>query len=326
MSFLIRCRTSLKIITLLFLGSGYLFAGTTGKIVGKVTDKLTGDALPYANVIILSTQQGAATDLDGHFFMLNVNPGKYDIKVSMIGYRESVIKGVSVKVDLTTSLEIQLEENSIEFGEIVVNAAQAMINKDETSRTAIVTSETFTDLPVTSFQDVLALQSGFVTGSDGSLHARGGRAGEVVYLVDGVPVRDPLNGGFTGQVDKYAIQELQVLTGGFNAEYGQALSGVVNIVTKEGGPSIKGRVEFTSDQLNQSPYHKQNALAQDQWGIDAEGNYLERIGSNNKIIRDIPSAYKKEEISDTPGLFPNIKFSGTIIYCAKRTASIYSRS
>ncbi len=130
-----------------------------------------------------------------------------------------------VRADLTTRIDIKLEEGSVNIGEVVVNARLNMINKDETSRTAIVSSETFSDLPVASFQDVVGLQSGFVTGSDGSLHARGGRAGEVAYLIDGVPLRDPLNGGFTGQIDKYAIQELQVLTGGFNAEYGQALSG-----------------------------------------------------------------------------------------------------
>lgn len=311
MSFL-RNRIKLTFAICLILGSGYLFAGTTGKIVGKVTDKLTGDPLPYANVILVSTGQGAATDFEGNFLILNVNPGKYDVKISMIGYRDNLIKGVTISADLTTKLEIQLEENTIEMGEIVVNADQSMINKDETSRTAIITSETFSDLPVTSFQDVVGLQSGFVTGSDGSLHARGGRSGEVVYLIDGIPVRDPLNGGFSGQVDKYAIQELQVLTGGFNAEYGQALSGVVNIVTKEGGAEIKGRVEFTTDQVNKSPYHSKNALADDQWGIDEEGSLLERLGSNNTIIRDIPSAYKKQKISDTPDLFPNVDFLGQL--------------
>lgn len=230
----------------------------------------------------------------------------------MIGYRENIIKGVTVRTDLTTRLDIKLEESSVNIGEVVVNARVNMINKDETSRTAIVTSETFSDLPVASFQDVVGLQSGFVTGSDGSLHARGGRAGEVAYLIDGVPVRDPLNGGFTGQIDKYAIQELQVLTGGFNAEYGQALSGVVNIVTKEGGSEYKGRVEFTSDQLNESPYHNANALAQDQWGIDSAGNLLERLGSNNTLIRDIPSAYQKQSLSGTPELFPDINFLGQL--------------
>ncbi len=307
-------KNSKVIICILYLliGSGILYAGTTGKIVGKVVDKKTDAPLPLVNVFIVGENKGAATDVDGNFFILNINPGTYDIKVSMIGYRENIIKGVVVQTDLTTQLEIQLEEASIEIGEIVVTAKQKMINKDETSRTSIISSEVFSDLPVASFQDVVGLQAGFVVGADGSLHARGGRSGEVVYLIDGAPVRDPLGGGFNGQVDRYAIQELQVLTGGFNAEYGQALSGVVNIVTKEGGSEIKGRVEFTSDQINKSPYHNQNALAQDQWGIDQNGNLLERLGTNNTLINDIPSAYEKQTLSGTPELWPDVNFLGQL--------------
>ncbi|PIQ10184.1 MAG: hypothetical protein COW71_03530 [Ignavibacteriales bacterium CG18_big_fil_WC_8_21_14_2_50_31_20] len=312
MNFLKRSRYILLVICLL-ISSGKLFAGTTGKIVGKVIEKTTGNPLPLVNVFIVGFENiGAATDLDGNFIILNIPPGVYSVKASMIGFRESIITGVTVRVDLTTRLEFSLEDNSIEFGDIVVSAKQSMINKDETSRTAIISSETFSDLPVASFQDVVGLQSGFVSGSDGELHARGGRGGEVVYLIDGIPSRDPLGGGFSGQVDKYAIQELQVLTGGFNAEYGQALSGVVNIVTKEGGSKLKGRVEFTSDQLNESPYHKADALATDQWGIDENGEMVERLGTNNTLIRDVPSAYKKQSISDTPNLFPNIDFLGQL--------------
>ena len=85
-----------------------------------------------------------------------------------------------------------------------------MINKDVILRIAIVSSETFSDLPVASFQDVVGLQSGFVTGSDGSLHAAGGRAAvKVAYLIDGVPVRDPLKGGFTGNTERDAIRNFK---------------------------------------------------------------------------------------------------------------------
>lgn len=305
-------KSTIKIIFLLqfIFGLSLLLAGTKGKISGKVSDKLTGEPLPFANVLIINTNQGAATDSKGNFLILNIDPGKYDVRISMIGYKDLRITDVIVSADLTTKLEVQLEENSFEIGEIIVSATKNMLNKDETSKTAIISASTFSDLPVASFQDVVSLQSGFTSGSDGSLHARGGRAGEVIYLVDGIPVRDPMSGGFSGQVDKYAIQELQVLTGGFNAEYGQALSGVVNIVTKEGGSKYSGRIEFTTDQLNSSPYHSANALAEDQWGIDENGNLLERLGTNNTVIRNIPSAYKRQKLSDTPDLFPDIDFLG----------------
>ncbi len=94
-------------------------------------------------------------------------------------------------------------------------------------------------------------------------------------------------------------------------------------MTKEGGSQYKGRVEFTSDQLNESPYHTANALALDQWGIDSSGNLLERLGSNNTLIRDIPSAYQKQTLSGTPGLFPDINFSWAAFYSIQWTGSFY---
>jgi len=298
-----------NILFLLFSISSIILAGTTGKIAGKITDKKTGEILPFVTVTVVGENIGTIADENGNYAILNVRPGKFSVKASSVGYMDATTEGVIVRVDLTTSLDFQLSDENINVGEIIVQAKLTMINKDETSRTSIISSQTFSDLPVVSFQDVVSLQAGFVTGSDGALHARGGRSGEVTYLIDGVPQRDPLSGSFTGQVDKYAIEELQVLTGGFNAEYGQALSGVVNIVTKEGGNKLSGRIEFTSDQLNPSPYHKADALAYDEWGLNENGNYVTRVDAKgNNLVNDYQSAYKKQTLETTPniGLDANI--------------------
>ena len=303
----------LIVFTIFVVSPSLIYAGTTGKIAGKVVDKQTGEPLPFANILIVGQNVGAATDNDGNYIILNITPGNYNIRASIVGYAESIIEGVTVRADLTTHLDIQLSSSSIEINEVIVRADRKMINKDETSRTSIVGSSTFSDLPVASFQEVIGLQAGFVTGSDGTLHARGGRGGEVTYLIDGIPARDPLSGNFTGQVDKYAIEELQVITGGFNAEYGQALSGVVNIITKEGGNKITGRIEYTSDQLNKSPYHMADALAYDEWGFDNNGNYVPRTDAKGfKLINDYPSAYKKQSLDNTPDLWPDINMLGQI--------------
>ena len=216
--------------TVMFLISvpAILFAGTTGKIAGKVLNKATGEPLPSVNIQVVGEKFGAASDPDGYFVILQLKPGTYTLKANLLGFSEQVVTEVQVRADLTTQIDFRLTEGSIAIQEVIVKAERPMINKDETSRTSIVNSQTFSDLPVVSFQDVVGLQAGFTTGADGELHARGGRGGEVAYLIDGLPVRDPLSGSFSGQIDKYAIEELQVLTGGFNAEYGQALSGVVN--------------------------------------------------------------------------------------------------
>lgn len=270
-------------------------AGTTGKIAGKVTDKLTGDPLPSANVIVVGENIGAAANMDGNYIILNVRPGTYTVKVSMLGYSSALVEGVVVRADLTSNIDVELSEAAAKIGEIVVTADKKMIIKDETSRTATVNSKELLDLPINSFQDVVSLQAGFVTGSDGELHARGGRSNEIAYLIDGIPVKDALSGGISGEVDKYAIEELQVLTGGYNAEYGQALSGVVNIVTKEGGNNYNGRIEYTSPNLNESPYRKADALALDEWGFDENGNFVERTDPKGLfLINGYPSAYQKQ--------------------------------
>jgi len=291
---------SIATLTVLFFPF-LLWAGTVGKIAGKITDKANGKPIPYVNVMVVGESFGAATNEDGLFVILNIKPGKYSLKATSVGYTSSTLSGVLVRADLTTNVALEMNESSIELEGVVVQAKQVLFNEDETSRTAIVGSETFSDLPVVSFQDVVSLQAGFVTGSDGALHARGGRDNEVGYLIDGVPVRDPLSGGFAGQVDKYAINELQVLTGGFNAEYGQALSGIVNIITKEGGKTLSGRIEYTTDQLNQSPYHSADALAYDEWGFDADGNHAQRVDAKgNSLVNKYPSAYKAQTLQNAP--------------------------
>jgi outer membrane receptor protein involved in Fe transport len=290
-----------------------LMAGTTGKISGKIFNKATGEPIPSAVIQVVGEKIGTVSDPDGYYVILQIKPGIYSIKASLIGFTEQTVTGVQVRADLTTQIDIRLTEGSIDFQEVIVKADRPLINKDETARTSIVTSETFSDLPVVSFQDVVGLQAGFTTGGDGELHARGGRGGEVAYLIDGLPVRDPLSGNFSGQIDKYAIEELQVLTGGFNAEYGQALSGIVNIVTKEGGDTYSGRFEYTSDQLNASPYHKADALAYDEWGLDSSGALVQRVdGRGYNLVNNYPSAYKTQNIAGTPSLGPDINLTGQL--------------
>ena len=176
MSFLNRSFVKIVLI-LIVLAAPVLFAGTTGKIAGRVIEKASGDPLPLVNVMIVGESKGAATDADGNYIILNIKPGTYTVKATMLGYAESIVTGIVVRADLTTRINFELVENSIEIGEIVVNAKQTLMNKDETSRMEIISSKTFSDLPVASFQDAVSLQSGFVVDDDGLLHARGGRSG-----------------------------------------------------------------------------------------------------------------------------------------------------
>jgi hypothetical protein len=229
------------LITIIFFSSE-LFS-QTGKISGKITDANSKEPLPFVNIIVVGTNYGAASDVDGEYVIIGVPPGTYSLKASAIGYNSVVIQNVKVSIDLTTSIDLQLSETTIELKqEVIVTASKPLVQKDLTSTTAIVNAQDIQSLPITSFQDALQLQAGIVRDNNGDFHFRGGRSGEVSYWIDGVPVTNVYNGKTVVDVNTNSIQEMQVVTGAFNAEYGQAMSGIVNIATKSGSNEFHGNI------------------------------------------------------------------------------------
>ena len=222
----------LLIPVLLLLFAAGSASAQSGKIAGTVTDSATGEPLPGVNVVIEGTTQGTATGIDGAYVIIGVRPGVYDVVASFIGFSRQRLEGVQVNVDLTTTVDFPMAEGVIEGEEIIVTAEAEAVRKDLTSSEARVTAETIDKLPVTELSQVLDVQAG-VTTRDG-IHIRGGRSSEVVFMVDGVPVSDSYDGSSVIQLENDGIEELQVISGTFNAEYGNAMSGVVNVVTKEG--------------------------------------------------------------------------------------------
>jgi len=249
---------------------GLSFAQTTGKIAGKVVDKDTGEPLTGANVILLNTLSGAAADANGYYFIINIPPGSYDIQASMIGYTPVKMKNVRVSVNSTTNLEFELEKTVLQGEAVVVTASAVSFKKDQTSSVRNVSAEQIAKLPVESIDQVVNMQAGVVQG-----HFRGGRSSEVSYLVDGLPVVNSFS-EYTRHnvyVEKEVVQDLEVIKGTFDAEYGQAMSGMVNAVTKEGGKTWHGFLSggysnyFTSHNdvfigLGESGYLERN-LSQD---------------------------------------------------------------
>jgi outer membrane receptor for ferrienterochelin and colicin len=242
-----------KIFLILFFVSFQLFAGITGKLSGKIKDAETGDALVGANIVLEGTTFGAATNLEGEYVILNIPPGRYNVKVSFIGYETTKITNVVIIVDQTTLLSVELKPQTLQVGEVIVKADNPMIQKDLTSSISVINREKIEALPVTTFTELLSLQAG-VVGSGSNLHVRGGRSNEVAYMIDGMLVVDPLLGGLATQVNNDAIQEMSLLSGTFNAEYGNALSGVVNIVTRDGSDKITGKVEYRTSQFGIKKY------------------------------------------------------------------------
>jgi outer membrane receptor protein involved in Fe transport len=247
----------------LFIFASLVHAGTVGKISGVVKDKQSGEPLPGASIQIVGTQMGAATNPKGEYFIINVPPGKYTVKASLIGYAPMEVQNVDVSVDLTTFLDFPLVSQAIELGKgITVVAERPLLIKDQTASIRVMEAEELQNMPTRGYQEAISLQSGVVSYTDNpntrlrgdrentntpALNIRGGRSSEVAYYVDGFSQQDYLTGNATTAINQNAIQEVTVTTGGFNAEYGKIMSGAINVVTKEGGAKYSGNVELVTD-------------------------------------------------------------------------------
>ncbi len=225
------------LVLVLFSVSG-LIGQTTGKISGKVTDKETGNPLPGTNILLVGENLGAASDIAGDYYIINLNPGTYTIRAQMIGYDAVIINNVQVSVNRTAYLDIEMSQGVIQGQTVVVEANKISFKKDQTSTVKNISADDMQSLPVESIGDVVAMQAGIVNG-----HFRGGRSGEVSYMIDGMQVSDVFSGdGKAVDIETDAVQDLEIITGTFNAEYGRAMSGIVNAVTKTGSNKFKGGV------------------------------------------------------------------------------------
>jgi outer membrane receptor protein involved in Fe transport len=223
-----------RFILFILIGSHFLFAGTSGKLTGRISDGSTGEPLIGVNVFLPSTGQGAASDINGNYLILNIAPGEYNLHCSMIGYSEQVVENIRIMVDLTTTQDVEMSLSIIEGDVVTVTADRSMIQADITHAQANISSAELEAMPVESFQAAVSLQAGVVVDAGGGIHIRGGRSSEVGYLIDGIPVTNSYGQNMGVGIENNAIQELQVISGTFNAEYGQAMSGIINIVTKDG--------------------------------------------------------------------------------------------
>lgn len=224
-------------------------ASPTGKIAGRVTIAGANDPLPGVNILIEGTTQGAASDLQGNYFIANVSPGVYTLRASMIGFKNVIITDVRVTIDGTTVVDIQMEETILELGEEVVIVAQRpLVEIDNTTTRTILSSVEITAHPTANILDVVtSLPSINIEG--GTVRVRGGTLDEVSVIIDGARYRNPFDQSTSLNINMSAIQELEIITGSFNAEYGEARSGVFNIITKEGGANL----QFTLEARYQPP-------------------------------------------------------------------------
>ena len=238
------------LLLILLLVPMLTFAQGTGKLAGVVLDGSSGEGLPGASVIIVGTNLGVATDIDGNFSVIGVPVGTYEIQVSFVGYATQIVQGVEINPGYTRELNFELMPG-VELDEVLVTYERPIIQKDAVGVPKIVTAEEIQNLPVRGPADLAKIQAGVVA-KDGSddLFVRGGRSSEVTYFIDGVKVT-----GSTG-IPQSAIEQQEMLIGNINARYGDVMSGVINITTKSGSNEFFGSLEaLTSEELDAFGYN-----------------------------------------------------------------------
>lgn len=237
----------LTTFTFLSILSINLYSQTSGKLVGRVTDE-SGEPFIGANVILDGTTMGAATNLEGYYSIINVRAGTYTIRFRFLGYKTRIVENIRISADQTTKLDAVLELEAIEGEEVIVVAQRSLVEYNQTSSVSSINKEDIKNLPVQSLSEIVNLQAGVIDG-----HFRGGRIGEVQYQVDGVTVNNPFSNSSMLEIDRSVIEEVQVISGTFDAKYGQAMSGVVNTVLKTGTEKFEYSLEtylgdyFTTD-------------------------------------------------------------------------------
>jgi len=234
--------TNLLAFLVFLIGSAAIFAQTgVGKISGKVIDADTKEPLIGANIILLNTNLGAATDIEGNYFILNITPGTYNVKVSYVGYAPKTYEDVRIVANLTYELNAELSTDFTLPDIVVID--KKFFEAKATNTVKVIDSDQISRLPVRGVQNLVSLQAGVVVqegsgGQDGnaSINVRGGRSSEVMYIVDGIPQNNLYNRQTVAQVSNSAIDQISFQVGGYEAKYGQAQSGIVNVTTKSGQP------------------------------------------------------------------------------------------
>ena len=256
----------LKISTIISLYASFLIGGTDGTIRGEVLD-MEGEAVIGATIVIKEIGLGTAADVDGSYLLLNVPVGTYDIEVEMIGYQRQVVEGVSITMDQTTWLNFTMSIAAIEGETVYVTSERALVEKGSTSKKITMNKEAIENLPIRNVSELYNLQSGVVRVQSRStgipdheerglqeVHVRGGRSGEIAYMIDGMYIRNPIYGGIGNgtRLNKFAIQEFDWQPGGFNAEYGDAMSAVSNFHTMSGGNDYSFRFSYDTSLLGEA--------------------------------------------------------------------------
>jgi len=237
---------------------------TSGKLTGIVTDVQNGEPIAGAQVYVEGTGLGALSAENGRYFIINVPPGTYTVVAEMLGYQTFRVENVLVVIDATRTLDFELTPQAIAVEEIRVEIERTpLIEIEARGSQDLISSEDLASLPVNTVEEALELRQGFFVVPDNEdilafteksrgitpIRIRGGRNGETVTLIDGIPINNFIFGGPAFSLTKAAVGQITFLKGHFAPQYGNALSGIINIATREPGTELAGGLEYQTSAL-----------------------------------------------------------------------------
>ena len=249
---------------------------TTGKIEGTVRDKDTGQPVSGVQVQVEGTRLGNISNADGYYFILSVPPGRRNVVFTYTGYQKTTVSNQLLLAGQTATVDCEISSTVVQLEGITIEGlGETLVPRDNTVSKQRLTSDQIDLTPATRLEDMLVQEAGVQMGGrdalERGLRIRGGRVGEEAMVVDGVMVRnfaaEPYRSSFRWgayqiedshrgedttplELSAESVEEVDIITGGFQAEYGNAQSGIVNVVTKEGTPHYQGSVRYITDEIN----------------------------------------------------------------------------
>ena len=237
-----------SIVTLLLVSASAIAQNNGGAIKVLLKDKTTGETIPFANVVAYQggVQVGVGTtDMDGYAMIKPLSPGKYDVKGVYVGYQAQEMKGIIVGESKTAYITIELSNGEgVRLDEVVVVDYQEPLIDSDMKSGGTVTREEYQNMATKNINSVASTAAGVYQADEGgSLNVRGGRSSSTIYFVDGVKVIGGLG------VPQQGVEQLNVITGGVPAQYGDATAGIISVTTRGPQSEFTGGIELISSQL-----------------------------------------------------------------------------
>ena len=246
-------KKAIYLLVFLFV-AGFSQAQEAGNIKGVITDDASGETLIGATVIIVGTYKAVSSDFDGNYLLENIKPGDYSIKFTYIGYADKIYNGITIKAGETVTLDVKMTLSAQALDEVEIVGQKSLVNLESAKSEVSISSKEIAEMNVRDVQEIAAMQSGVNKTPDG-LQIRGGRVYETQYIVDGISAQDPLAGtGFGVNVSSSSIGQLDIVTGGVGAEFGDGSSGLINTTIREGGDKLEFSGSWQRDNLGIKPH------------------------------------------------------------------------